>query len=62
MKSERVYLQYILDAIASVEQFTAEGETAFRESDLLQAGVLYKLQTMAESTQHLSENTQSAHP
>ncbi len=55
MNPDRIYLDYIQQAIASVERFTVDGRAAFEESELIQAAVFYKLQTLAESTQRLSE-------
>jgi len=61
VKDEKLYLVYILESIADVRDFTREGRTSL-ESNLVQAAVLYKLQTMADATQHLSEEHRAAHP
>lgn len=61
MKDDRTYLEHIRDAIASIESFTQAGEDGFKQSDLIQSGVLYKLQTLAETTQRLSNAARLAH-
>jgi len=59
---DQLYLEYIRDAIDSIQQFVSEGEDSFRNSDLIQSAVLYKLQTLAESTQNLSDSVRSKYP
>jgi len=55
MKDDRVYLQHILRCIARIDEYTKGGREAFFSSSLLQDAVVRNLQTMAESTQRLSE-------
>ncbi|ARA94203.1 hypothetical protein AWN76_014260 [Rhodothermaceae bacterium RA] len=55
MKDDRVYGQYIAERIARIERYTAAGEHAFYEDEKTQDAVLRNLQTLAESTQRLSE-------
>lgn len=62
MKNDRVYLLHILKCIRRVEEDTAGGKHAFLASHTLQDAVLRNLQTMAESTQRLSESTRQHHP
>jgi uncharacterized protein with HEPN domain len=50
VKDEELYLTYIQEAIEAIERFTVEGREAFMASDLIQSAVIYKLQTLAEST------------
>jgi len=58
---DRVYLTYILECIANIEELTMPGRTAFEASKHSRAAILYYLQTMAESTQRLSEELKAAH-
>jgi uncharacterized protein with HEPN domain len=59
---DRVYLIYIGECIANVEELTAPGREAFMATRHEQAAVLYYLQTMAEATQQLSDELKTGHP
>jgi len=62
VKDDTVYLRHILECIRRVEENTAGGYEAFTASHTLQDAVLRNLQTMAESTQRLSEGAKAAAP
>ena len=62
MKSDRIYLDHILECIGWIERFTAEGREAFFKDRKTQSAVLRELQTLAESTERLSEEFKSGHP
>ena len=62
MKDDRLYLVYIQECIARVEQYTAGGRAAFEADTLIQDGVLRNLHTLAESTQRLSPSLKVRHP
>lgn len=62
MKSDRAYLQHILDMISRVESATEAGKDAFVGSQLHQDAVLRNLHTMTETTQRLSSDLKSANP
>lgn len=62
MKDDSVYLRHILEATRRVEENTSAGFAAFMASHTLQDAVLRNLQTMAESTQRLSDASKAAHP
>ncbi len=62
MKDDAVYLRHILECIRRAEENTSAGYDAFMGSHTLQDAVLRNLQTMAESTQRLSDDAKSAHP
>ena len=55
MKDDRVYLRYILRCISRIEEYTAAGRESFFASHLIQDGVIRNLQTIAESSQRLSD-------
>lgn len=61
MKDDRVYLKHILRSIARIQEYTAGGRESFFATPLIQDGVLRNLQTLAESSQHLSEGVKAAH-
>jgi uncharacterized protein with HEPN domain len=62
MKDDVVYLRHIEDCIRRIEEDTAEGRDSFLTSHTLQDAVIRNLQTMAESTQRLSDDLKDAHP
>ena len=62
MKDDRLYLEHILDCIRRIEEYTAGDKNRFMESTLIQDAVVRNLQTMAESTQRLSEALKSSNP
>lgn len=62
MKDDKLYLIHITECIERIERFVSAGRDAFMASDLIQGAVLRNLQTMAESTQRLSDSLKAAHP
>jgi len=62
MKEDSVYLYHILDCISRIEENVSAGRDKFMASHTLQDAVLRNLQTMAESTQRLSDVFKEAHP
>ena len=62
MKDDRVYLKHILRCIARIEEYTAGGRDSFFASHLIQDGVIRNLQTLAESSQHLSDAVKASQP
>lgn len=62
MKDNRVYLEHILDCIRRIEEYTESDKNRFLESTLVQDAVTRNLQTMAESTQRLSDALKSSNP
>jgi uncharacterized protein with HEPN domain len=59
VKDDTVYLRHILECIRRIEENTAEGRDRFIASHTYQDAVLRNLQTMAESTQRLSDDLKS---
>ena len=60
MKDDRVYLKHILRCIARIEEYTAGGRESFFSSHLIQDGVIRNLQTLAESSQQLTEGVKAS--
>ncbi len=56
LDKDQVYIQHILECIDKINQYTDNDKKRFTSDDLIQDGVLRRLQTMAESTQRLSED------
>lgn len=62
MRDDRLYIHHILDCVRRIDRYCQNGEESFRASDLIQDAVLRNLQTLAESTQRISERFRSLHP
>jgi uncharacterized protein with HEPN domain len=63
MKGDKPYLIHINECIERIERYVAQGgKPAFVESTLIQDAVLRNLQTLAESTQRLSDASKAALP
>jgi uncharacterized protein with HEPN domain len=62
MKDDTVYLRHIQECIRRIEENVAEGRDQFLASHTLQDAVLRNLQTMAESTQRLSNDLKVTRP
>jgi uncharacterized protein with HEPN domain len=62
VKDDAVYLKHILRCIGRVEEYSASGGDAFFASPLIQDGVIRNLQTLAESSQRLSEAVKESWP
>lgn len=62
MKDDTVFLYHIQECIRRIEENIAGGKDRFLKSHTLQDAVIRNLQTMAESTQRLSDELKDAHP
>ncbi|CAN5899299.1 MAG: DUF86 domain-containing protein [Gemmatimonadota bacterium] len=62
MKDDAIYIEHVLESIRRIEEGVAQGRDVFFASHLLQDAVLRNLQTMAESTQRLSQAAKAAYP
>ena len=63
MKDDKLYLIHICECMVRVEEYIGDGgRDAFMASTLVQDAVLRNLQTLAESTQRLSDELKAAHP
>ena len=60
--SDRVLLEHIRECIKRIEGYTDGGQSAFHESLLVQDAVVRNLQTLAESTQRLSDSIKLTEP
>jgi len=57
-----LYLNHIAEGIHRIEQYTAAGKDAFFATPIVQDAVIRNLQTLAESTQRLSDEQKRALP
>lgn len=62
MKDDRAYLIHILECIRRIEHHRRAGRRKFLNSTTIQDAVLRNLQTLAESTQRLSEERKALQP
>ena len=62
MSDDKLYLLHIDEGISRIEQYTAEGKSAFLADTRTQDAVLRNLQTVAESTQRLSDGLKAERP
>jgi uncharacterized protein with HEPN domain len=60
--ADRVYLEHILECTALIQDYTRNGKAEFMASSLVRDAVLRRLQTMAESTQRLSDDLKAKAP
>ncbi|MGB5636832.1 MAG: HepT-like ribonuclease domain-containing protein [Waterburya sp.] len=56
MKEDRVYIEYILECINLIETYRKGGKEEFLNNLMVQDAILRRLQTLAESTQRLSND------
>lgn len=54
MKDDLIYLEYIVEGIDRIQQYTVEGKEAFLANQMIQDATIRRLQTLSESTQRLS--------
>ena len=62
MKDDIVYLHHIRECIRRIDENVAGGRDRFMKSHTLQDAVVRNLQTMAESTQRLSDTLKTTRP
>jgi uncharacterized protein with HEPN domain len=62
MKTDRLYLHHILDAILKIESYVSVGKAAFMQESHWQDAVIRQLEIIGEATKRLSEELRSLHP
>lgn len=62
MRDPREHLRDILDAIADIERYAAQGREAFKHDELIQVWILYHLQTIGEATAQLGRDFHASYP
>jgi uncharacterized protein with HEPN domain len=61
-EADKIYVAHMLECIDRVLAYTESGQEVFMQSSMVQDAVIRNLQTMAESSQRLSEPTKSLSP
>ncbi len=63
IRTDRMYLQHILDAIGRIEQYvTGLNEEAFEREELIQDAVIRQLEVIGEAARHLSSEVRGSYP
>ncbi|NEQ77950.1 MAG: DUF86 domain-containing protein [Okeania sp. SIO2D1] len=62
MRTDKIRLQDLLDAIYQIEIYIKDGKVSFYESKLLQSGVLYQLIIIGEAAGDLDINLRNQYP
>ena len=62
MNEDQVYLGYILDCIDQIKEYSQGGKQEFLANSLISDAIIRRLQTLAESTQRLSEELKANIP
>jgi uncharacterized protein with HEPN domain len=61
VRDDRLYLEYIQESIARVEQYARRGETVFNTDPMVQDAVLRRMETLADAAAHLSDGVKARH-
>jgi len=59
---DRLFIEHMLECINRIERYVENDRSRFMESEMVQDAVTRNLQTLAESSQRLSESAKSTQP
>ena len=62
MKSQRAYVQHVIDCIQNIAEDSAAGRSGVFASRTLQDAIVRNLQVLCESTQRINEAHKERHP
>lgn len=62
MKSDRMYLEHILECIEKILRFSEGGMDAFFQDDRTQDAVIRNFEIIGEAAKRLSDDVRSKHP
>jgi uncharacterized protein with HEPN domain len=62
MRDDRERLQDILEAIARIDKYTAQGRQAFEGDELVQTWVVHHLMILGEAVGRVSDTLRGRHP
>jgi uncharacterized protein with HEPN domain len=62
VKSDRIYLLHIRDAVNRISEYTREGKDAFLARPIVQDAVVRNVEIIGEAVKNLSEPLKSNHP
>jgi uncharacterized protein with HEPN domain len=62
-KDDAVYLQHVLDAINTIEEYLQSvNEEKFKATRLLQDGAIRQIEIIGEAVRHISKDTRKTYP
>lgn len=61
-KDDRLYLIHIKECVDKIDRYSSEGRAEFFANTMVQDAIVRNLQTLAESTQRLSNKTKQEKP
>jgi uncharacterized protein with HEPN domain len=59
---DQVYVEHMLECIDRIERYSGNDRTRFMQSEIVQDAIIRNLQTLAESSQRLSDAAKSSQP
>jgi uncharacterized protein with HEPN domain len=59
---DQVYVEHMLECIGRIERYAGNDRTRFMQAEIVQDAVVRNLQTLAESSQRLSETVKLTQP
>jgi uncharacterized protein with HEPN domain len=59
---DQVYVEHMLVCIARIERYVGDDSARFMQTEIVQDAVVRNLQTLAESSQRLSDSARSSQP
>lgn len=62
MKTDKLYLQHILDAIVKIEEYTSGGREGFFDESYWQDAVIRQLEIIGEATKRISDLVRQQYP
>jgi len=60
--ADRALIKHMLECVARIREYTRDGRNVFLRSELIQDAVIRNLQTLAESSQRLSDAAKDDEP
>lgn len=61
MREDRAWLLDILEALEKIEKYSAKGERAFHDQELIQVWIIYYIQVIGEAANQLSSSFKMEH-
>jgi uncharacterized protein with HEPN domain len=61
-RDDGVYLRHILDAVASIQEYTVGGQMTFLDRKIVQDAVLRNLEVIGEAVKRISPELRSRYP
>ncbi|HEY3323191.1 MAG TPA: DUF86 domain-containing protein [Planctomycetota bacterium] len=62
MRSDRAFLEDIIEAIARIEKYASKGRAAFDTDELIQNWMVHHIQIIGEATGKISDALKAQHP